>query len=239
MFAKFFSLFKPAKAPLTAKELLKEATQLKKEKRYSEACDVLFEAFIADGSEHLTIKDYFRLPMYLQLDGKSDEGWRELNELVIKHTDLYSQAEIANQMRVFLQKEKKYVLALQFAAWHICKEIERDYSNIAATEQITDEQANFRDEYSIEADEEQEIYGETDKGNLITDKSYLIFKDRIEYLKSYNGLVTALSNDIKKAKLSEIEGDICQALFDYINSTQRYKSVAVRDILNKCVNSKV
>jgi hypothetical protein len=33
-------------------------------------------------------------------------------------------------MRVFLEKEKKYKQALLFVAWSICKEIERDRSNI-------------------------------------------------------------------------------------------------------------
>jgi hypothetical protein len=57
MFSRFFSLFKSAKAPLSARELLKVATQLKKEKRFDEACDKLNEAFAASGSEDLMIND--------------------------------------------------------------------------------------------------------------------------------------------------------------------------------------
>lgn len=88
-----------------ARNLLKEATALKKEKKYIEACDKLREAYSADGAENLMIADRLRLPMYLQLAGKNDEAWGELNRLDARYVDQYSEAGIMAQMSIFLQKE--------------------------------------------------------------------------------------------------------------------------------------
>jgi hypothetical protein len=238
MFSRFFSLFKSAKAPLSARELLKVATQLKKEKRFDEACDKLNEAFSASGNEDLMIKDFLRLPMYFQLAGKNDDGWRVLNELNIKHTDVFSQADIAYQMRVFLQKEKKFELAFQFSVWNICKQIERDYSNIKDSEKMTDQMAKINSDYSLEddSDEQAEIFGKTKKGNAITDKAYPMFKERIEYLKSPEGLLESLRGDIKKAKLTSIESDLSQAISGYLISAKNYQLSKVRDIIDDRVS---
>lgn len=88
-----------------ARNLLIEATALKREKKYIEACDKLREAYSVDGAENLMIEERLRLPMYLQLAGKNDEGWDELNRLNLQYIDQFSQPRIANQMRVFLKKE--------------------------------------------------------------------------------------------------------------------------------------
>jgi hypothetical protein len=88
-----------------ARDLLKEATELKRAKKYNEACDKLREAYSAEGSEHFMIEERLRLPMYLQLAGRGDEGWDTLNQLFAKYTDQFSQPRIAHQMKVFLRKE--------------------------------------------------------------------------------------------------------------------------------------
>lgn len=88
-----------------ARKLLKEATTLKKEKKYIEACEKLHEAYSAEGAENLMIEDRLRLPMFLQLAGKNDEGWDELNRLSSIYTDQFSQPRIASQMKIFLRKE--------------------------------------------------------------------------------------------------------------------------------------
>jgi hypothetical protein len=92
-------------APSAARNLLIEATTLKREKKYIEACDKLREAYSADGAENLFIDERLRLPMYLQLAGKNDEGWDELNRLSARYADQFSQSTIANQMKIFLRKE--------------------------------------------------------------------------------------------------------------------------------------
>jgi len=88
-----------------SRNLLKEATSLKKEKKYIDACDKLREAYAADGAEILIIEERLRLPMYLQLAGKNDEGWAELNKLLKKHNDQFSNQVILKQMQIFLKKE--------------------------------------------------------------------------------------------------------------------------------------
>lgn len=88
-----------------ARNLLKDATALKRENKFIEACEKLREAYSADGAENLMIEDRLRLPMYLQLAGKNDEGWDELNSLSVRYIDQFSQSRIAHQMAIFLRKE--------------------------------------------------------------------------------------------------------------------------------------
>jgi hypothetical protein len=113
---------------LSLRNLLKEASALKKEKKYSEACDKLREAYSVVGENNLTISDRLRLPMYLQLAGRADEGWGELNRLIITHVDQYSQISIAAHMAKFLRNEGKYKTAVLFSVWELCmrKEIDMD-----------------------------------------------------------------------------------------------------------------
>jgi len=85
-----------------ARNLLMEATVLKREKKYIEAYEKLREAYSADGADNLFIEDRLRLPMYLQLAGKNDEGWDELNRLLARYAD----PRIEDQMKIFLRKEK-------------------------------------------------------------------------------------------------------------------------------------
>lgn len=88
-----------------ARNVLKDATALKREKKFVEACEKLREAYSADGAENLMIEDRLRLPMYLQLAGKNDAGWDELNRLYGRYTDQFSRPRIEHQMQVFLRKE--------------------------------------------------------------------------------------------------------------------------------------
>lgn len=91
-----------------SRNLLKEATSLKKEKKYLVACNKLLEAYSADGADMLMIEERLRFPMYLQLAGKNDEGWAELNELLKKHNDQFSNQVILKQMQIFLKKENNF-----------------------------------------------------------------------------------------------------------------------------------
>lgn len=99
---------------------LKDATALKREKHFDEACELLRQAYALPSDGTLLLNDHLRLPMYLQLAGKADDGWRELNRLNVKYTDPASQAEIAHQMSVFLQNEGRRAEAVLFEVWAIC-----------------------------------------------------------------------------------------------------------------------
>ena len=225
---------------IKARSLLKEATKLKKEKKYSEACEKLKEAYVAQGSDELSVKDHLRLPMYLQLNGKNDEGRKILNELNIKHVDVFSQADIANQMRVFLQKEKNHKKAIYFGVWTLCKEIERDRSNIKDCLKMTDEFAALDAEYDLSdnSDKRDKVYTHTRKGNPVTDPAYEMFCERVEYSISVDGVKEVLAPLLKKAKLENISDDLSRRLSDYITSKKRYDFAKVQEIIAKEIKNK-
>lgn len=88
-----------------ARELLKKATIYKKEKRFDDACNALKEAYTLEGNENLMIEERLRLPMYLLLAGKNEEGWEELSNLNSIYRDDFSQQIIAKQLNIFCKKE--------------------------------------------------------------------------------------------------------------------------------------
>jgi len=222
-----------------AREMLKEATILKKEKKYEEACNKLKDAFAAQGSGDLMVKERMRLAIYLQLAKKNDEGWKVLNELNVKYTDVFSQAEIANQMRVFLQKEKKYTQALLFSVWGICKEVERDRSNIQGSIELTDEMASNARAYSFPGeDKKQEVYGKTPQGNPITDSAYRMFSDRIKKSVSKDGVSDRIQPLLKKAKKEELLEAISTVVSEYLKSTENYDLRDIRDSINELLSRK-
>ena len=216
-----------------ARELLKEATQLKREKKYEEACDKLKEAYSAKGSENIMIEERLRLPMYLQLSGKNDDGWRILNELNVTHVDVFSQLKIADQMRIFLQKEKKNEHAILFGAWVICKRVEAARFNIASSISMSDEMSQFDSEINIPelSKERREIYGYTEKGRPISDPTYKMFCDQIENDISLEGVKEHLLPLLKKAKLEARLDGMSSDLSDYLNSRTKYDLAEVRDIV--------
>lgn len=184
-----------------AREILKEATILKREKKYNEACEKLREAFSLEGADNLMVKERLRLPMYLQLANRNDEGWKILNEMNIEFTDVFSQAEIADQMRVFLQKESKYSQAMLFAVWSICKEIERDKYNIQGSINLADQLAANKDAFGFLSEGGSvEVYGTTPKGNPITDRAYRMFHDRVRDRSSVDGVRDRILPFLKKTK---------------------------------------
>lgn len=217
-----------------AREMLKEATALKKEKKYDEACDKLREAYEAKGSNELMIKERMRLPMYLQLAKKNDEGWKILNELNIEFTDVFSQAAIANQMRVFLEKEKKFKQALLFSTWSICKEIERDKSSIQNSIEFADQMAEHEKEYGALFEKSNEkVYGKTPTGTPITDSAYQMFVDRVKDSMSNESIGGRIEPLLKKMKRLGLADPLSEKLSAYFHSTERYDLRMVRDILRE------
>lgn len=217
-----------------AREMLKEATALKKDKKYDEACEKLREAFSLEGADGLMVKERLRLPMYLQLANKNDEGWKILNEMNVQFTDYFSQAEIADQMRVFLQKEKKYSHAVLFAIWSICKEIERDRKNIQGSISLADQYAEHKSEWGFLSEgRSEEIYGTTLKGNPITDHAYKMFHDRVRESSSIDGVRDRIFPLLKKAKKEDVADDFSESVSRYLGSAERYDFREVRDIVNE------
>lgn len=220
-----------------AREMLKDATALKKEKRYDEACEKLKEAFSIKGAEDLMVKERMRLPMYLQLAKRNDEGWRILNELNVQYTDVFSQAEIANQMRVFLQKERKYTQALVFSVWSICKEVERDRKNIQGSIELADQLALNKEEFrSLTEGKKEELCGKTPNGNPITDSSYQMLNDRIADIVEKEGVIGRIQPLLKKAKKEELLDSLSDSISAYLKVSESYDIRDVRDIISKTID---
>jgi hypothetical protein len=214
-----------------AREMLKEATVLKKEKKYDEACDKLKQAFLSKGASDLMAKERMRLPMYLQLAKKNDEGWKILNEINVEYTDVFSQAEIANQMRVFLQKEKNYIEAILFSIWNICKEVERDRFNIQRSINLTDQWALNKEEFGSNEEEKETVYGKTPKGNPITDSTYKMFNDRVNKNISKSGVSDNISTLLRKAKKEELIDSLSKSISKFLHSSKQYELREVRKII--------
>jgi len=216
-----------------AREMLKKATVLKKEKKYDEACNKLKQAFLSEGASDLLAKERMRLPMYLQLAKKNDEGWKILNEINVEYTDVFSQAEIANQMRVFLQKEKNYIQAILFSIWNICKEVERDRFNIQSSINLTDQCVLNKAEFGFEEDEDEKetVYGKTPKGNPITDSAYKMFIDRVNKNISKSGVSDSISTLLKKANKEELIDSLSKSISNYLHSSKQYELREVREII--------
>lgn len=190
----------------SAREMLKEATALKREKKLMEACDKLRSAFDAYPNE-ITLNDCLRLPSYLLLAGRNDEAWRELNLLVSKYPDFGSMSAIHIKMSAQLFKEGKYEEALIHRSYSICCEVLRLKIFCKECEDQADQEAKCNDELTLMLREGRDVTGTTKAGNPITDCSYpwmqrslegrlsseSIEKDLIKFLKKTGGTVDTTS----------------------------------------------
>lgn len=133
-----------------AELLMKEASDLKKEKRYTEAISKIHEAFSSDGVEYLGLWAKLKLVTYLQLDNKWDEAWRVLNEANVFYTSPESQYAISDKMRLHLQREGKYDYAIPLGIYSLIKEVE--YRRDILGEHLNDSEVNqsLRHKESIE-----------------------------------------------------------------------------------------
>jgi hypothetical protein len=89
-------------------ELVKESTALHKAGKFDEAVAKLKDAYKEAEEKQLTltIKDYLKLPPYLQKAKRNDEAWAWFNELIRQTaSDHMSLSEIYDKMRLFRQRE--------------------------------------------------------------------------------------------------------------------------------------
>lgn len=109
-------------------ELLKEATRQKDEGNLDLAIETLRRAYAEIGQSYVSysIDTFLRLPLYLQKAGRNDEAWDEFNLLVTRGFPNQLQnlevlpmerSQIFDKMRLFLQREKKFDLAVRFGIW--------------------------------------------------------------------------------------------------------------------------
>jgi hypothetical protein len=170
---------------MSARELLKEATELKNLKEYDWACKSLRLAYVsADVDECITLKDRLRLPMYLQLAGKNDEGWRELNILAEHAKNFREQADINNQMKIFLRKEGNIKQAVIHGVYAFILEVIEKKQYIKTVEYSADhpKKINVDDvdyELMILFNESRDVYAYTLNGNPIYDCSFTFIRESL------------------------------------------------------------
>lgn len=201
-------------------ELLKLATSLKKEKRFDEACNTLEKAYQV-GGEHIHLKDRLRLSMYLQLAKKNDEGWEDISFLFATKIDFQSQYIIANQIRIFLQKEKKNLSAVPYGIYSLCREI--DYY----LEQIELKQFKLQNE-SLQ----KEFYNKADKDT----KMYYDGKweeNKIMILLEPSFISSQISKLLKKAKYEKFKIELINKIQSYIMNNYK-KDYNYSDIKKIC-----
>lgn len=108
-------------------QLLKDATAQKKTGDLNGAIATLRTAYaeIAKTKIEYGVETFLRLPMYLQEAGRNDEAWAEFNKMTtggypipaINHSEVGPMmlGQIYDKMRLFLQREKRYVEAVRHA----------------------------------------------------------------------------------------------------------------------------
>jgi len=219
---------------LIARDLLKQATQLKKEKRFDEACEKLKETYSAYGANELMMKDFLRLPMYLQLAGKSEEGWQAINSLRKQSKNIFDQVEIAKQIQIFLRKEKKYKIAVLFAVWEVCKTVECNEFNVKNCIHMADMEATNEDfSFLREILKNKDTYGITPSGNPITDHAYNLFSTRLSESKSIESIREKLRNDLEKTDCADKLDKLSEDIHLYIINNDQYQLNEVIMIVNK------
>lgn len=144
-------------------EWVSEAVKCKGEKDYEKALEYLDKAYREAAmyeiiSNHLS--HYTRLPAYLQLAKKNDEGWGQLNLLangILPHrgpnptelaTDIDWRIEVSDKTRLFLEREKKFEQAL----WERCTKnmlstARAMRNHMEASEAVKNEDWKYEDHY--------------------------------------------------------------------------------------------
>ena len=115
------------------RELLKEATALK-DADPDGVIDILRDAYalIASTNTAHTLETFLRLPLYLQKVGRSDEAWKEFNDLLDDgYPNMPSdeaswsgmRSSVLDKMRLFLQREKRFPESVQYGILSIISKI--------------------------------------------------------------------------------------------------------------------
>jgi hypothetical protein len=179
-------------------QLLKDAVQMKKEKRFDDACAALREA-LSIGGESVTLAHRLRLPSYLLLAGRNDEAWRCQNEMNIEFTTPEAQGAIAAKMAAVLKKEGRFRDALVHECWSYAMEVYIHRRFVDGCIQAADREASSakHDEFAW-LDAGRKPDGETPAGNPIHDCSFPSFNAGLKTRLSKDAIAAALGPLIRK-----------------------------------------
>ncbi len=177
--------------------LLKEAAQLKNDKRYDEACQVLKVAYQSAGvGESVKIEDRLRLPMYFLLANKNNEGWIELNRLAEENQSVHAQILIREKMRYFSEDEGRWFDALFYAMWVWVLSINDLIATIKSMQDIADGHVEYTPQ---PLSHWREPYAYTSSGNPIYDVAY-------------NHILSSLNNRLRYEIIEEEFEGVCQKI---------------------------
>jgi len=185
-----------------ANKLAKEATQLKKEKKYDEALAKFLEALNTKGSEEFSIQMRLRLPMYYQLAGRRDDSWTAYQDLSHLYLSPFEQAPIYDKMRLQLQREKSYMGAIPYGIFSFIMGIQGYQQLVNKTLQMIDEHKRI---------------------NLDTTKVEKMLKDDRERMSnnySEEAITNMLNPLLKKAKMGNIREHLIKGIIDIGNNIQ-------------------
>jgi hypothetical protein len=137
---------------LSADELLKIATELKRDGNLDGAIEVLIMSYEKIGRSSTTYQSatFLRLPNYLVLAGRFDEAWGYLNKLITKAGNMRDKSNIYSAMASALHKESKHaqaiaLKALSLIAWAHFWYIQSEDTNFSQEAETRDE---FREAFT-------------------------------------------------------------------------------------------
>lgn len=220
---------------VNTRTLLKEATALKRAKRYDEAVLMLRRAYETPPGP-MGIGERLRLPMYLQLAGRADEGWGEMNRLNIKYVDQSSQITIAAHMAAFLRKEGNSRNAALFEVWTLCKYKESDVETHAAILRMADQKPASDAEWKalgLPPFPRGQKTGTTPRGNPIYDVSYPSVHRRLDEDYDSEAIRDALDSDLGRVVEKKIISAMVADLSRYLAEPPPYDIEILKSTFDK------
>lgn len=214
-----------------AEQLLKDAVNLKKEKRYDEACNALMQAF-ALGAGVSSLTHRLRLPAYLVLAGKNDDAWRTLNEMNLEFIEPNEQSAIASKMAALLRKEKKYRDALVHECWSYTMEVEgcRRFVEGCIRDADRESLASKDDEFAW-LDAGRKPYAKTPAGSPIYDCSFKSFNSSLKKRLERDAITSGVRSLILKFSDETTVGQFSRKFETMLKSAERPDFVRIRDLV--------
>ncbi|MBO1550344.1 hypothetical protein [Yersinia pseudotuberculosis] len=207
-------------------ELAKEAVRLKKEKRFDEACRTLQIAYqSADVGEFITIQDRLKLPMYLMLSGRANDGWNELNRLGIEHPDRPHQIAIRSAMKEFAEKEGRFNDALFYEVWVYVMQLMELLEFIVVVNDAADKEAQSPplvieksngDKVIFDLNKNNVPVAITPNGNPIYDVAYNHMLTRLNRMMDIDEIDTALCASCKRIGREDITERLADEVIEIV-----------------------
>lgn len=156
------------------RELLKEATKLKRDGDYLAACSLLRVAFDMESPElRLDIRERLRLPVYLNFAGRPEEAWEDLLQVKRDFPNIFDQFVIDGKIYAFHKDDRNYDQALCALITGRFRYLAHMRDTVRKIEQVADFNALENTKYGRPTARSVPVTGTTQSGNPIFDISYV------------------------------------------------------------------